>query len=481
MQKPTWYKWARLYLPCSLALAAAALLLPVAEAQLGGEPLSVNSSPNVVGSGARARGMGGAFIAVADDATAASWNPGGLTQLERPEISLVYSYKVLSEEFSKGLRLWPNDDFSVDFDDLNYASVVYPLQRTIAGRNLVFSINYQHKFDFDREMSYRIRNLQPVVFPGVGSGIAEFLADADYKLKGSLSSISPAVGFELTNRFSVGMAVNLWDSSLLSQNGWSEHFRVRSRLIIPAFNLNAGWTWTEVDEDYEDFRGTNYTIGFLYKPTPRLSIGGVYHTKFAGDVKYKRTGRTWFPHSLSIMKEDRRLEFPSALGLGVAYRFPNDKLTLSLDVTRREWDEFVESDAFGRRFSPITGLPKYQSHHDPTYTVRLGAEYVFVDPSRPAQKYLPSLRLGALYDPEPSGGRQQEWYGLGRVTGEPDEYYGVTFGLGLLIHNRVNLDFAYEYRWGNDVRLDTFGLFEPDSTADVDQHEFFLSTVIYFK
>ena len=47
---------------------------------------------NPVGSGARALGMGGAFIAVADDATAASWNPGGLIQLERPEISAVGAY-----------------------------------------------------------------------------------------------------------------------------------------------------------------------------------------------------------------------------------------------------------------------------------------------------------------------------------------------------------------------------------------------------
>jgi hypothetical protein len=33
--------------------------------------------------------MGGAFIAVADDPTAASWNPGGLVQLESPEVSIV--------------------------------------------------------------------------------------------------------------------------------------------------------------------------------------------------------------------------------------------------------------------------------------------------------------------------------------------------------------------------------------------------------
>ncbi len=47
------------------------------------------SSPNPVGSGARALGMAGAFIAIADDATAASWNPGGLAELERPEVAVV--------------------------------------------------------------------------------------------------------------------------------------------------------------------------------------------------------------------------------------------------------------------------------------------------------------------------------------------------------------------------------------------------------
>ena len=42
------------------------------------QEFNFGSSPNPVGSGARALGWGSAFIAVADDATAASWNPGGL-------------------------------------------------------------------------------------------------------------------------------------------------------------------------------------------------------------------------------------------------------------------------------------------------------------------------------------------------------------------------------------------------------------------
>jgi len=56
------------------------------------QQVGVASSPNPVGSGARAVGMGGAFIGVADDATAASWNPAGLIQLEKPEVSIVGEY-----------------------------------------------------------------------------------------------------------------------------------------------------------------------------------------------------------------------------------------------------------------------------------------------------------------------------------------------------------------------------------------------------
>lgn len=44
-----------------------------------------------VGVGARALGMGGAFVAVADDATAAYWSPGGLSHLKSKEVTFMYS------------------------------------------------------------------------------------------------------------------------------------------------------------------------------------------------------------------------------------------------------------------------------------------------------------------------------------------------------------------------------------------------------
>ena len=63
------------------------VVFPLAQtsfAQFSLTPPNINTTPLPVGSGARAIGQGGAFIAVADDATAASWNPGALIQLERP-------------------------------------------------------------------------------------------------------------------------------------------------------------------------------------------------------------------------------------------------------------------------------------------------------------------------------------------------------------------------------------------------------------
>jgi long-subunit fatty acid transport protein len=57
---------------------------------------------NIMGAGARARGMGGAFIGVADDATAVGWNPAGIANLDKPEASAVglFNMKTFKNEWS---------------------------------------------------------------------------------------------------------------------------------------------------------------------------------------------------------------------------------------------------------------------------------------------------------------------------------------------------------------------------------------------
>jgi len=71
--------------------------------------------PPIVNPGARSLGLGGAFVAMADDATAAWANPGGLTQLVRPEISAE-------------LRTWSEDRLGIasNVSGLGFASFVLP-------------------------------------------------------------------------------------------------------------------------------------------------------------------------------------------------------------------------------------------------------------------------------------------------------------------------------------------------------------------
>lgn len=76
----------RMYLAyCVLYLASLLFCLPAgAGERYAGEFLEL-------GVGARPLGMGGSFVAVADDATAAYWNPAGLGGLDRTEITLMHA------------------------------------------------------------------------------------------------------------------------------------------------------------------------------------------------------------------------------------------------------------------------------------------------------------------------------------------------------------------------------------------------------
>ena len=93
--------------------------------------------------GARSRGLGGAFISVADDATAAFTNPAGLMILSKPEISLEGQFSDFTTEFTdRGHAFGPATGTGVDTIDglvraeadsdtagASFLSFVYPRKR----------------------------------------------------------------------------------------------------------------------------------------------------------------------------------------------------------------------------------------------------------------------------------------------------------------------------------------------------------------
>jgi len=68
-------------------LVIAAILLTAGGAQAGD---AGQESPFIVGAGARALGMGGGFVSVADDASSVYYNPAGLPRLEYQELSAMH-------------------------------------------------------------------------------------------------------------------------------------------------------------------------------------------------------------------------------------------------------------------------------------------------------------------------------------------------------------------------------------------------------
>ena len=74
----------------TLSLASLIFLIPLPTSAAGGEGGYAGAYLRI-GVGARPLGMGGAFIALADDATASYWNPAGLGQIETSQLACMYS------------------------------------------------------------------------------------------------------------------------------------------------------------------------------------------------------------------------------------------------------------------------------------------------------------------------------------------------------------------------------------------------------
>jgi long-subunit fatty acid transport protein len=417
------------------------------------QQVGVASSPNPVGSGARAMGMGGAFIGVADDATAASWNPAGLIQLERPEISIVGDYFSRSEEFSSGTRTEINNTGKVDDFNLNYLSLAYPFHYY---RNIVVSLNYQRLYDFNRNFSHRLN------FSSAGLDVDQ---DKQFEQDGFLSAMGIAAAIQITPNLSLGATLNLWTGKLFWDNGWKEIFTERSVGTQGGVPVTID---TLVADEYADFRGVNVNLGFLWNITPALTLGGVIKTPFDASIDHKfsfsQTSRFSLPVNTTVTSqqsfvEEVELRMPLSYGLGLAWRV-SDALTLDLDVYRTHWGDYILSDSRGNRFSPIDGRPESQSDIKDTTQVRVGGEYLFLFPEK--QMVVP-VRAGVFYDPEPS-------------QGDVKDFYGFSLGSGIA-YKRLVFDIAYQLRWGRNIDS---GNLIATSKADIMQHTILASLIIHF-
>ncbi len=421
-----------------LALALALGLPTVVGAQpTERDRLDITGQQNLtLGSGARAFGMGGAFLARADDATAASWNPAGLSYLRLPEVSLgaaATSYTADGTLEAEGY-LSPMksafDGWSADF-----AALTWPV--AIRGVQGAIQISYQRAISFygTREVREESRGLTD---QGRSDGGFDILAFG--------------TGVSLGRNLRAGVAVNRWF------NGYTQTI---NRTLEGRTN-----PYREFDLEFRP-RGWNFHLGLMWSPWEPLNLGAVYKTSFTAGVTLSKARRdTW--HSIyevgtyeittnAHSSEDVQLEFPSAFGFGVSWR-PRETLTLSADLTLTRWSEarilnYFILDRVGRRdedgndqptpdpdFYPPLQFPTLVDAQDPgplgsqqdKQEIRLGAEWVLI--------------RGAFRIPLRAG-----YFSDGQIQLDADDktprFNGLTAGVGVAFGS-VLFDVAYMYEFG---------------------------------
>lgn len=412
--------------------------------------MEIPSSPNPLGSGARALGMGGAFIAIADDATTASWNPGGLIQLEKPEISAVVGHVDRSEDNDFGNNPEASGAQSIDNHDLNYFSAAYPF--VAAGRNMIVSLNYQRLYDFDRRWDFSLDMDDPLIPAPVSY---------HYEQEGAIYALGFAYSTEMTPRFSVGVTVNYW-GNLADSDTWKQNYRQQGELLLGAFPGN----FSSAKSETYDLTGWNANLGFLWRMSEHWTLGGVLKTPFTADIDHEvhSVNSVTYPtfpdadtHSSTTRRYDEHLQMPMSYGLGLAYRF-SDAFTASADVYRTHWDDLMYENHQGDKTSAISGDPIGSSNIDQTTWFRLAGEYLII------RNYVVPLRAGVFYDPGPA-------------EGSPDSYYGVALGSGIGF-KRFSFDVAYQYRFGDSVGSST--LQHRGFSQDVQEHTVYTSLIVYF-
>jgi long-subunit fatty acid transport protein len=409
----------------------------------------ISSSPNPVGSGARAMGMGGAFIAIADDATAASWNPGGLIQLEKPELSIVGAYLNRKEDFSSQSKPEIENTGKANDLNINYFSAAYPFQLP---RNVVVSLNYQRLYEFERNFSH---------FYDYSSLGVDLLQYKQYKQSGNIGALGLAYSFEVTPKFSLGATLNVWTDTAFWANGWEE---ILIEYGVGTVGGQPESSKTYITHKYSDFNGINGNFGFLWDLNKYLTLGAVIKTPFNARIHHEysiRKTSSLDPNGSPPFSDSEKvkLRMPPSFGIGLAWRV-SDALSFDLDVYRTRWCDYFFIDSNGNEFSPIDGRPRNDADAKNTTQVRFGGEYLIINPNR---NLVIPIRAGIFYDPEPSHQRLRHFYGFAIGSG--------------IAYRRIIFDMAYELRWSRDV--DTGNLIAT-SRGDKTQHRLLASLIIHF-
>ena len=360
------------------------------------------------GIGARAIGLGGAYVAVGDDYSASYWNPAALALIRRFEVSGGMTHLIRENGASFGGQV-TNDQFSIT--RLKALGFAYPVP-TYRG-SLVFSFGYNRIKEYDANFAFNTFN--PLPEDSVQQGWRE-------REEGSLNNWTIAGAVDLSPRLSAGVGLNIWTGRDTYQFTEKEV----DNLDIYTFDRYRRDNLVE-----SDVNGVNFTFGALYRVNSFIRLAATMSTPVTLTVNenWSTAEETTFDDFSVDRAEDSgvfeyKIRSPFKFVVGGSMNLMG--LLLSGQFEFVDWTQIrYESEP------PIEGLTRAEANDNivERYRLvrrtRLGAELTL--PGSATQ-----IRAGYFRDPLP-----YKW-----ATDRDDRIY-YSLGIGLLLDKQVKLDVAY--------------------------------------
>ena len=422
-----------------LILLLAGLLMPIdAWAQQSIVPLQLSFSDP----GARSMGFGGAFVGLADDATAAIANPAGLTQLLKPEFSLEVRNWSHSMPFTEGGRL--ENLPSGNGIDTTVGLRTTTSEYSVSGISFLSFAYPTGKWTF-AFFRHELANLE---FFGETQGFFSGGTDCcqvrevDQRVWSDLEMVSwgLSTAYRISDRVDLGLSVIYNDASM--QTGATQYL-ADDDTLAGIFGLNSYLPERSVIGESSTSNDADWTLtgGILWRLTESWSIGGVYRQgpEIKIDVEAVAGQAVDLgvpPGSVFFQAFGHPVEFPNTYGLGIAYRAPSGRLTISF-----QWDHVEYS-------SISSSLQLDDQTIDDINTLHLGAEYVFLD-STP----IIALRLGSWLEPDHQVRATVDDLFLQAILPPGDDDVHFSAGLGVAMQ-RFQIDLALDFA----DRVDTVSL-----------------------
>lgn len=314
------------------ATLAAALLLCAAgeaEAQLNAENFA-RLGFNFNAPGARSAALGGAFIPLADDATAAETNPAGLTVLLYPQVSFEFKGVEYTRTLDEGAGGAPGgSEFTNQVPIPSFLSASLPLGAiTLAA--------FRHEL-----VNYR----STVASSGVDFGGGVFLLPSISDLELAVYNYGGALAIDL-GPVSIGASGGMSqldmdvDFPRYSISSFDDAF-IDNRLVVGAGSA-------ELDDDGGEGTGFFVNGGVMLRLGELLSIGGVYKLRPQfDDLEWRvvdRRGEELAASDAVVPQGTFSFKIPDAMGGGIAIR-PHELFTITADAVLNKYSQIAANDA----------------------------------------------------------------------------------------------------------------------------------------